>query len=67
MLEADWLISVLINNKWMRLSILWKIMEIEEGVIRRGVGETDNTLRDLHNSSYDTKADFNNCFIIHSK
>ena len=47
MLEADWLISVLINNKWMRLSILWKIMEIEEGVIRRGVGEADNTLRDL--------------------
>ena len=28
---------------------------------------TDNTLRDLHNSSYDTKAEFNNCFIIQSK
>ena len=27
----------------------------------------DNTLRDLHNSSYHTKAVFNNCFIIHSK
>ena len=27
----------------------------------------DNTLLDLHNSSYDTKAEFNNCFIIHSK
>ena len=27
----------------------------------------DNTLRDRHNSSYDTKAEFNNCFIIHSK
>ena len=26
----------------------------------------DNTLRDLHYSSYDTKAEFNNCFIIHS-
>ena len=23
--------------------------------------------RDLHSSSYDTKAEFNNCFIIHSK
>ena len=34
-------------------------MEIEEGGC--------NTLRDLHNSSYDTKAEFNNCFIIHSK
>ena len=28
---------------------------------------TDNTLRDLHNSSFDTKAEFNNCFIIYSK
>ena len=27
----------------------------------------DSTLRDLHNSSYDTKAEYNNCFIIHSK
>ena len=27
----------------------------------------DNTLLDLHNSSYDMKAKFNNCFIIHSK
>ena len=23
-----------------------------------------NTLRDIHNSSYDTKAEFNNCFIL---
>ena len=29
--------------------------------------EVDNTLRDLKNSSYPTKAEFNNCFIIHSK
>ena len=29
--------------------------------------EVDNTLRDLQNSSYLTKADFNNFFIIHSK
>ena len=29
--------------------------------------EADNTLRDPHNSSYDTKAEFSNCFIIHSK
>ena len=28
---------------------------------------TDNSLRDPHNFSYDTKAEFNNCFIIHSK
>ena len=29
--------------------------------------EADNTPRDLHNSLYDTKAEFNNCFINHSK
>ena len=29
--------------------------------------EADNTLLDLHNSSYHTKAEFNNYFIIHSK
>ena len=29
--------------------------------------EVYNTLRDLQNSSYPTKAEFNNCFIIHSK
>ena len=28
---------------------------------------SDNNLLDLHNSLYDTKAEFNNCFIIHSK
>ena len=34
----------------------------------RGVcAEADNTLRDLHNSSYHTKAKFNNCFIIYLK
>ena len=42
----------------MKLSILWRITEIEEG---------DNTLRDLHNPSYSAKAEFNNCFIIYSK
>ena len=28
--------------------------------------EADNTFQDLHDSSYDTKAKFNYCFIIHS-
>ena len=32
----------------------------------RPTASTDNTLLDLHNSSYDTKAEFNNSFIIHS-
>ena len=33
---------------------------------QRPKAEVDNTLRDLQNSSYPTKAEFNNCFIIHS-
>ena len=41
----------------MRLSILCRIMEIEEGVI---------TLQDLHNSSYDTNAEFNNLLFYYS-
>ena len=40
----------------MRLRILWRIMEVEEGV----KASMDITLQDLHNSSYDTKAEFNN-------
>ena len=34
---------------------------------QRPKAEVDNTLRDLKNSSYPTKAEFNNCFIILSK
>ena len=34
---------------------------------QRSKAEVDNTLRDLQNSSYPAKAEFNNCFIIHSK
>ena len=34
---------------------------------QRPKAEVDNTFRDLQNSSYPTKAEFNNCFIIHSK
>ena len=31
------------------------------------LAKADNTFWDLHNSSYDTKAEFNNCLIIHLK
>ena len=31
------------------------------------LASADNTLRDLQNSSYLTKAEFSKCFIIHSK
>ena len=34
---------------------------------QRPKAEVDNTLLDLQNSSYPTKAEFNNCSIIHSK
>ena len=33
----------------------------------RPSASVDNILRDLQNSSYPTKAEFNNWFIIHSK
>jgi len=33
----------------------------------RPKAEVDNILRDLQNSSYHTKAEFDNCFIIHLK
>ena len=36
-------------------------------VLSTEADSVDNTLRDLQNSSYPTKAEFNNCFIIHSK
>ena len=32
-----------------------------------GSASAANTLRDVHNSSDDTEAEFNNSFIIHSK
>ena len=34
---------------------------------QRPKAEVDKTLRDLQNSSYPLKAEFNNCFIIHSR
>ena len=34
---------------------------------QRRKAEVDNILRDLQNFSYPTRAEFNNCFIIHSK
>ena len=34
---------------------------------QRPKAEVNNTLRDLQYCSYTTKAEFNNCFIIHLK
>ena len=48
----------MVNNYWMSLNLILKIMQ----------NEVDNSLRDLRNTSYHSvKAEFNNCFIIHSK
>ena len=33
----------------------------------RPYAEADNILRDLHNCSYDTKAEFNNCFTVRDR
>ena len=66
-LHSDWLYFLwhgIISNYWMRLSRIWRILQIKGVVIHR---EVDNTLRDLQNSLYPTKAEFNNCFIIHLK
>ena len=35
--------------------------------LQKAKAEVDNILRDLLNSSHPTKAEFINCFIIHSK
>ena len=52
------------------VTVITKIMNIVRNVIMmvivRMIIKADNTLLDLHNSSDDTKAEFNNCF-IHSK
>ena len=58
------------SNYWMRLSGMWRILQIYtvEGCypLRLKV-EVDNTLHDLQNSSYpEMKAKFNNWFIIYS-
>ena len=50
------------SQKWTGFSVLfWGCY------LQRPKAEVDNTLRDLQNSSHPTKAEFNNCFIIHSK
>ena len=51
------------NNKTIiefSFHILWRIMDISEGINAPWpTASMDNTLLDLHNSSYDTKAEFN--------
>ena len=62
------------------IELLWALMVFRETKIVLEIIEfgfrrisrmlqikVDNTLRDLQNSSYPTKAEFNNCIIILSK
>lgn len=51
------------------LIIGWGWVSSEElGISRRVLSASaDNTLQDVHNSSDKTKAEFNNCSVIHSK
>ena len=61
---------IIISNYWMRLSRIWRILQIKEGVIHRGRRPrwiTPSEICRMKNSSYPTKTEFNNCFIIHSK
>ena len=53
-------ISRIINNYWMRLSGISRIIEAEVGVTCR-----DNVNRGPHSSRYPAKTEFNNYFIIH--
>ena len=39
----------------------------EAEYLMKNYGDLGDTLRDIHNSLYHTKAEYNNCFIIHSK
>ena len=55
------------SNYWMRLSRIGRILQIKEGVIDRGRWPRWITPSEICNSSYPSKGEFNNCFIIHSK
>jgi hypothetical protein len=57
----------LINNYWMRLSMISRIIQTEVNVICRSEAEADNIDRGLNNSWCHAKAESNNCFIIHLK
>ena len=54
--KGSWGKVRIFSNYWMRLSKMWRIMQIQEDVISRGGKHPPQT-----------KTEFNNCFIIHSK
>ena len=64
--RMNWCVYWIISNYWMRLSRIWRILEIEEGVIYRGRGRKCVTPSEICRILH-ILAEFNNCFIIHSK
>jgi hypothetical protein len=61
------LVREILNNYWMRLSMISRIIQTEVNVISRSEAEADNIDRGLDNSWCHAKAESNNCFIIHLK
>ena len=57
----------ILSNEWIRLSRIWRIKQISKVLTTEAERRWGNTLRDLLNSSYPTKAEFINFFIIHFK
>jgi hypothetical protein len=53
----------IINNYWMRLSIISRIIQTEVNVICRSEAEADNIDPGLNNSWCHAKAESNNCFM----
>ena len=53
--------TILKQEKHEVCTFIWRIMKIPAGVICWG-----HTLLNLHNSSDDTKAQFNNCYILYA-
>ena len=54
-----------LSSDWLMAPFAAVVIAHEE--LCRSMADVDNILRDLRNSLYPTKAEFINCFIIHSK
>jgi hypothetical protein len=55
----------ILNNYWMRLSMISRIIQTSVNVTCRSEAEADNIDWGLNNSWCHAKAESNNCFIIH--
>ena len=66
---CQWIKSIISNINEFGCRRIWRIMQIDEGVVYRGQRPRWITPSEiiLYNALYPTKAEFINCFIIHSK